>query len=181
MPGQLGQQDGRGRLLSISASSETAPRRQMLYDPSAGQRPSFDSLLAIVDQDENVRAREPGDWIIIRTMTFLLHRDKGIGKGQDADRKDFRSRGFAGVPGDPVFEGTIHLDPCSVAARVPGSHKEIGAFSRKAMKQGVVRRAHTALQIGLAWFFRAGLRKPACRGDQIIRHGQLAIFCCSLK
>jgi hypothetical protein len=33
----------------------------------------------------------------------------------------------------------------------------------------------------LVWTLRTGFREPARRGDQIVRHGQLAIFCCSLK
>ncbi|MDK4741362.1 hypothetical protein QA648_22270 (plasmid) [Rhizobium sp. CB3171] len=46
-------------------------------------------MFAVVDQDEDIGPREPGERIVVRPMTLFLHGNEGVSEGQNAVRELF--------------------------------------------------------------------------------------------
>ncbi len=137
----------------------------------AGLAQRADRAFCLSNHERYLWLRKPCSRVIVGIMAFFLQPHKCIAKSHDLIRETQLLTAFTGTPGKAVLKRAVDLPPSRVITPEACADQAICAGLSQGVKQGVVSRAQSTLEVRLPWLHGIRLGQLSRCNDQLLSHG----------
>ena len=138
---------GRGNSTSVAATEEDE-RCEILARLSVGVLELLEDGARVHDEAFDFALVESGEGVVVRFVALVLKGNEQAREVPHLDGERTDVAAAAGLLGSAVAQSAVGADPAGFSSPVPADEL-VGAALGEAVKQGVVRGARRAAQIGL--------------------------------